>query len=141
MGVVHGSLLRLVPGDQGTTGTILGAVVTLFLAALTVDYPIRLMAGRELGYVGLPWEFGRREHVEREWVASIDVCYNCGERDVPRVASHAVVDEIEWGLPGRRIESTTTHDCRPCAERLGHRPGEPEPDWQTASETADPAEE
>lgn len=123
------ALLSIIPGSQGTVGTVLVAVPTFFLAALTVDYPIRLRAGRELGYVGLPWRFDRWKHVEREWVASIDSCYRCGERDVPGVASRAVVDEIQWGLPGRRIESETNYDCRSCAEYLGHLPDDPEPDW------------
>lgn len=123
------ALLAILPGSQGTVGTVLVAVLTFFLAALTVDYPIRLQAGRELGYVGLPWRFDRWKHVEREWVASVDTCYRCGESGVPGVASRAVIDEIQWGLPGRRIESETNHDCRSCAEYLGHLPDDPEPDW------------
>ncbi len=135
-GLYTWAMLGAVPGDPGTAGTVLVAVLAFFLAALTVDYPVRLSAGREMGYVGLPWEFGRWEHVEREWVASVDTCYNCGERDVPGVASRAVIDKIEWGLPGRRIESETNYDCRSCAERLRQVPDEPEPDRSDDGESA-----
>lgn len=135
-GVYTWALLAVLPAGLDLTWKAPVAVVAFFLAALTVDYPVRLRAGRELGYVGPPWEFGRWEHVEREWVGSIDTCYNCGEGDAPGVASRAVVDKIEWGLPGRRVESGTNYDCRSCAERLGHLPREPEPDWSIGGDAA-----
>lgn len=123
------ALVVAAPADLGWPWLAAGAVVAFFVAAVVVDYPVRLQTGREMGYVGPPWEFGEWEHVERERVGSIDVCYRCGERGVPGVASHAVVDRIQWGFPGRRVETETNYDCWSCAELLGHVPAGEQPDW------------